>query len=198
MMTISRILILLTYTFIIHLPLIAQQDSAAFKPFRQWVVGIGAAYIEDVDNNDETNLYQEWTVLNSISTEVSKKLRVGVDYRTILTNDPILGKDNYFILGNFAQYNFLPQQRGRFFIEAAIRYGNYCTCGDTDPYKVNNLWYIGWGFGGSIFLLQNLYLDLAFTSNIITNSIKDKYSFNHYTLGLEYKFDLSKNKIIKI
>lgn len=194
MIAIYRILALLLYIFIFYSPITAQQDSIAFKSFRQWVIGIGAAYIEDVDNNDETNLYQEWTIVNSISTEVSKKLRVGIDYRTILTNDPILGKDNYFMFGNFVQYNFLPQRKGRFFVEAAIRYGDYCTCGDTDPYKFNNLWYIGWGFGGSIFLFQNLYLDIAFSSNIITNSIKEKYSFNHYTLGLEYKFDFSKHK----
>ena len=195
MTTIYRALVLLAFIFITYSPIVAQQDSSIFKPFREWIIGAGAAYIEDVDNNDETNLYQEWTVLGNISTELSKRIRMGIDYRAILTNDPVLGQNNYFLIGSFTQYNFIAQRRSRFFAEVAFRYGNYCTCGASDPYQFNSLSYASWGLGGSIFLFHHLYLNIAFSSNIIINQIKNKYSYNHYVLGVEYKFNLSKNRI---
>lgn len=168
----------------------------------RFIIGTSLTYIPDFrgDGLAEKRLrYDEWTWNKNIAVNLNKSIYIGLSYQNIYTYGSVIRAREfsepaqYFLVGVFANYDFLPQKKNRLFAELSWNTGNYCTCGTDDPYYVDNLQYIGFG-GGYDFPLNNyLSLDLAFSAYAILNDIEQKTAFTQYTIGLN--FDLVRKRI---
>ncbi len=145
--------------------------------FTTVIFGSSLTYIWDDYNN---HIFQEytWNVNGAIS--LNKRLFLGAQVLTIFNSKIKNDWNNFYIYGLFGQFDCIPKQKIRLFIETSINHGNYCTSGEFDPFKKNNLYYIGYGLGSDIplnFLSDKLFLDLSFLNYIILNKIDDKYNY---------------------
>ena len=109
------------------------------------VIGSSLTFIPDgettnaVTSNDKLS-YHELTWATNLSIDFSKYFRLGFDLKKIYTRSLINGKNSYFLLGLPAQFKFLHQPKFFLYATAGPYIGNYCTCGEDNPYKVKNLW----------------------------------------------------------
>jgi len=143
-------------------------------------------------------VYHEFTWYNSFSVNINKSIFIGLQYLAIYSSGSIIHSDNtkntYRIYGLKLQYDLLPRYEDRLFLETSINKGNYCTCGDLDPYKAPNLIYIGLGFGYDYPIIRRLSLKVGFTNYTIISKIKDKYNYTQYLLGVNLNFGKPYNR----
>ena len=161
------------------------------------ILGGSYTYVWDtevVNGIDYNTNYNENTFNINLATDISRRFRIGVDYKKIYSNGKISGGNKYFLLGLFQQYKFLRTKKGFGFGELGFYKGNYCTCGDDVPFKTNNISYINWGGGFNTKLYRNLNLDIAFTTAQVVSKIPGRYGFTQYILGLDYEFEFSKKR----
>jgi len=142
--------------------------------------------------------YKEYTWYNSISINLNKSFYFGLQYLNIFTNGSIIEKQNtkthYYLFGMKMLYDFLPHYEDKLFIETSINIGNFCTCGDYDPYKKRDLYYFGLSFGYDYPIFKRLALRFGFSNYVILNKIEDKYNYTQYTLGLNFNLGKKYNK----
>ena len=160
---------------------------------KTFIVGTSLTFIPDYNNNPSVSNYNyfEYTWNLNAAVSISKRIFTGVQALTIFTNGSRVENNTYYIIGLFGQFNFIPKQKFRFFAELSINTGDYCTCGNFDPFRVEDLVYLGWGGGFDLplkFITKNLYLDLSFISYLILNDIDDKHGFTQYIIGINYRF----------
>ena len=90
----------------------------------------------------------------------------------------------------FYQYDFLKNSKHELYPEVSLNYGNYCPCGNLDPYKKEGLVYFGYGMGFDVQLIKNLYLDLGLHYYRPIRNVENEgniYAFGQYILGFSYK-----------
>jgi len=183
-----RVFIITILLLLFHNPIISQSDFG-----KTFIVGTSLTFIPEIENDPSLSQYNffEYTWNLNAAVSISKRIYTGVQALTIFTNGSRVENNTYFIMGLFGQFNFIPKQKFRFFAELSINTGNYCTCGNLDPFRVENLVYFGWGGGFDLpmkFLSKNLYLDLSFVAYLILNDVENKYGFTQYILGINYRF----------
>ncbi|HRQ28785.1 MAG TPA: hypothetical protein PLU49_01845 [Saprospiraceae bacterium] len=144
------------------------------------------------------NIYHEKTWANGLSLNLNKSLYFGFDYLYMWTSgsayDDIKSNNNYYLYGLKFQYDFIPQYRDMLFAEASISYGNYCTYGKLDPYKLDGLVYLGMGVGYDLPITKMLAFRMGFNNYLILNRVEEKYNFTQYILGLAIKFNREENR----
>lgn len=145
-------------------------------------------------NSSEDYLYLEYTWNNNIAIDITRRWRMGFQYLATLTKSEISASQKYFMAGTFLQFNFLPKdiKRDRLYIEASYSLGNHCSCGDFEPYKLDNIRYWGLGAGADFKLTNWLRLDLGFFNSQIFNKIEGKYNWTQYIMGLEFLISIKK------
>jgi hypothetical protein len=77
------------------------------------------------------------------------------------------------------------------FPEISLNYGNYCTCGNLDPYSQKGIVYISYGFGIDLPIYKKLYLDTGFhfyQPSFNLEVYSKPYAYTQYILGISYKF----------
>ncbi len=171
------------------------------------IIGNSLTYIWET-NDLIPNTYQEFTWNKNIAVNLTNTLYGGISYQNLFTNGSIVSanqvKNRYYLAGVFVQYDFLPAKPNRLIAELSWNVGNYCTCGDGDPYEfvnannnanetLNNsnvLNYIGVGGSYEIMLHQFLALELGFYNYNILGDVKEKYNYTQYIIGLN--FDIGK------
>ncbi len=159
------------------------------------VVGGNYTYIWDTEvlnGIDYESNYNEHTFSLNVATDISKRFRVGVDYKKLYTRGELSGRNEYALLGIFQQYKMFNDKKGFAFLELGFYKGNYCTCGDDTPFKQKGISYLNWGAGYNRKLKQNLSIDLAFTSAQVISKIPGRYAFTQYIIGLDYNVDIIK------
>jgi len=184
----NRIFIIALFLVLFHTPVISQIEFG-----KTFIVGTSLTFIPDFDTNPSVSNYNyfEYTWNLNAAVSISKRIFTGVQALTIFTNGSRVENNTYFIMGLFTQFNFIPKQKFRFFAELSINTGDYCTCGNLDPFRKKNLVYLGWGGGFDLplkFLSKNLYLDLSFIAYLILNDIENKFGYTQYIVGINYRF----------
>ena len=149
------------------------QESASLGD--RIIIGSSVTYIWDTnDTKAPINYYKELTWTKNISVNLNKNFYAGLNYQNIYTSGASVKmnreKEKFSIVGIFANYDFWPKKKKRLFLETSLNYGNYCTCGQGDPYRRKGLIYLGWGGGYDMPLLKNISLDLSFMSYPILNN----------------------------
>ncbi len=162
---------------------------------RNLSIGSTITYFQNQSPDFGTYLYHEWTLRMNASIRVMKRYHQGIDYLKIYTQSVISGKNQYSLLGVFSQYDILYlDNRGRIWGELGYYNGNYCKCGNGDPYLKNNLSYLSLGAGVDYKLYKFLYINFGFQNKTILNPLKvHKYAYNLYVLGLNVVLE-GKNK----
>lgn len=152
-------------------------------------------YIWDVNSFDKELRYGESTINSNINVGFNRH-KLGLQILKIYTKgstfryDLLNENNDYLLLGLFYQYNLFNSKKYKFFPEVSVNYGNYCTCGDADPYKLDNLIYLGFGLGLDINVYKNLFVLTGFHSyQPVSSSIKEiSYAYTQYVLGLGLRF----------
>jgi hypothetical protein len=167
-----------------------QKDTSRARMWGNLILGSSLTYIWDPAytslNSSETHHYEEFTWAVNLATDLSRRVRVGVDHKSLFTRSELSGENHYSMTGVFTQYNLLPRKRTRLFLSAMLYNGNYCSCDPDDPYLRKNLFYYGLGWGLDIRLTQGLYLDLAWENMNIFNNVHGKYNYTQYIIGLDF------------
>lgn len=190
----NKNLFLIFLLFLLKNSLNAQSD---LKFGQRLILGTSLTYIFD-KNRDIDNFYNEFNWNKNIAVNLTKSLYVGIGHRNFYTQGSSYSlseeKNRYMMFGVFAQYDFLVKKKDRIFAEIAWDWGNYCTCGRRDPYKVEGLHYFGIGGGVDFPLNRFLSLDFSVVIHHILEDIDFKYTYNQFTLGLNLDIISSKNK----
>ncbi len=135
--------------------------------------------------------FNEYTWNVNAAVSLNKRIYLGLQLLNVYTNGTMNSLEKYRVYGMFVQFNMLKQTEHRFFLESSINRGNYCTCGDGDPIRKDNLYYLGLGMGYDLPLrkfLRGLYLDLSFINYLILSPVEDRYAYTQYVIGLNYRF----------
>jgi len=146
-------------------------------------------------NDSASYFMHEGTLTLNVGYDINKFFRTGLKSMTIFTKSSYSGRRNFWRGGPYLQFDFLGKKRGRLFLETGVYYGNYCTCGDYEPYrkKGKGLTRLAIGGGGSIPLGQNLYVDLSILSFPVLGKLENNgkvFADGKYNIGLSYSFDL--------
>jgi hypothetical protein len=135
------------------------------------------------------HLYSERTLNIQVGIQILKPIYIGVETLSVFTNGTNVKPNNYFIKGVFLRYNLLQKRKNILFLSTSILNGDYCTCGNLDPYRENNLYYLGIEIGLNTYIAKSLfYFNATFSVNKILNEIPLKYNYNIYKLGFGYSF----------
>lgn len=203
----TKIITLLFFAMIYLFPLNGQVQSNFAD---RLIIGSSLTYIWDFSQTTQaspTPKYNEYTWNNNIALRLSRNMYFGLSYLNIYTNGSIIQRNqnkwnHYSIIGLFTQYDLedtfrriakLPQHERtsyrRAFIEISGNLGDYCTCGQEDPYRHKNLFYYGIGAGYEFPIINSVYLDLSFMSYYLTIKNTDKYAYTQYVIGINYIFE---------
>jgi hypothetical protein len=154
---------------------------------QRFLYGTSLTYIPQFVSYSDL-VYHELTWTNRISVNVGKSIYLGLHYLSIYTSGSIVNNSksisSYNVFGIKATYDFLPSYDDGLFLESSFNLGNYCTCGNLDPFLHPKLYYWGLGLRYDYPLLKRLALNVGFTNYVILNRIADKYNFTQYTLGI--------------
>lgn len=181
-----RITFIVSYSLFIATPVLGQKKFA-----RSLTIGSSYTYIF---NKTETTsgvmaiTHQEFTWNTNIALEVLPRWYLGFMYLNIrsISELNVNRKSQHDLFGVFSQYDFiLPNENSRLFGELQYKYGDYCTCGEFDPFALPDLHYLGLGIGAELPIYKRLRLDLAFYNSLILNEVPLKYNFTQYVIGLE-------------
>ncbi len=160
--------------------------------FNNLTAGSSLTYIWNSNVSDYPvgkNFYEEYTWNLNIATSINKRIMAGFQVLNIFTSGTHVNNENYLMYGFFSQFDFFSKKKVSLFAELSINRGDYCTCGHIDPYRKNNIWYMGFGGGLEVpikTISENLFLDLSWINYQILNKIKTKYNFTQYIIGLNY------------
>jgi hypothetical protein len=181
----------LALALLIALPAFAQEadSSKGFRPFVR--IGSSLTYIW---NNENNGIHHEYTLNLNASLALSPRWSAGASVLRIWTRRDLSPKNQYVMAGLFGQYNITIDPKVRLYPETGIYRGNYCTCGDVDPYRSSNIWYWSMGGGASFALRQNLHFEVGFVNYQILSRITDKYNYTQYIIGLEYHLGENRQK----
>lgn len=135
----------------------------------------------------------EFTLNVNLVYEVSPRINLGLQYLDIRTRGSAYTfseeRNNFYIAGLLFQYDFLHTSQLELFPELSINYGNYCPCGQTDPFRQEGIIYLGYGFGFDIPLTKRLFLDTGlhyYRPIRRVDGDNGVYSYGQYILGLSY------------
>lgn len=153
---------------------------------------ISGTYIFDKQNF--YHRYNEYTMNIQAGVQLFKPFFLGIETFTIFTNGTSVNSNNYLIKGGFIRYELLHKKRGVLFFNTAFLNGDYCTCENQDPYRYDNLYYLGLEIGGNKYIAKSsFYMNITVSLNKILNDIPLKYNYNIYKVGMGYSFG-KKNK----
>ncbi len=144
--------------------------------------------------SNEVFEYPEYTWNTNLAIDITRSWRMGFQYMAIYPRSKFFAPQQFFIAGTFLQFNMLPKNlsRNRVYLEASYNLGNKCSCGNFEPYKVDNIRYWGLGFGVDLKLTNWLRLDIGFFNYQIFNKIDGKYNWTQYIVGLEFPISIKK------
>lgn len=159
----------------------------------KFTTGTSFTYIWDYD--DFSNIvYREYTWNMNAAISFTNRFWLGVQAMPTFTRNDfggIIDRVNYSIIGVLAQYDYYVQDRWKLYAETSYGYGDYCTCGKSQPYRRAGLSYFGVGGGAQLplnFLSKNIFVDLGFFNYLILNQVDFKYNHTQYVIGLNYMF----------
>ena len=164
------------------------------------VIGSSLTYIWESELLNERNFtyWNEYTWRLNAAISIKNKWKFGVNSNYIFTKGFRRGRNNYNMLGVFAQYNLVPDtlKGGGLFLELNLNRGDFCTCQNTsnpEPFRQNGLTYVGFGVGYEMKLWKNWYGETSFLNHIITNPIQGKYNYSLYVLAIKYRLPLKRD-----
>jgi hypothetical protein len=156
------------------------------------IVGTSFTYIPLWEDGPEFTL-DEYTWSKNIAVNLNRHFYLGIDFRNIWTRGSMYqasdAQNQYYMVGAFSQFDFLPNERLRLFAEGSLYYGNYYQpLIREDPYRKDGLVYVGMGAGLDLPLWKFLSLDLAFHFNKIPAEWRVSDNFTQYIIGLNFNF----------
>jgi len=148
------------------------------------------SFIFDYGETGDLFYFKQDSLSLALITSISSDIYFGFMYQPIWTKVRNQDPQQYFMAGPFLQYDFIRNPNdARLFVELGFFKGNLCTCGETTPYKKENLSYIPIGFGYEKRINHtNFYWGLsAHLYRILTDDSEMPGSYVHPTVSITYK-----------
>lgn len=172
--------------------LISQTNKKQY--FNKVIYGTSLTVITDSymfsNNSNSEGSIKEYAWNNNLAIDITPHWRVGMQYISIKESSKDFVPNKYFMAGSFIQYSYLIKDVNphRLYFETSLNIGNRCSCDNFQPYKQNNLKYLGLGGGGSIKITNWLQLELAFFTYKLLNNVNGVYKYNwtQYIIGLDF------------
>ncbi len=189
----SALVLFLCATFVLS----GQADQSIGDRF---ILSSSAAYLPHI--NPEINRTYKGTVLHQIfwdkkaMVSIHRSFYGGIRWLSIFTkgNSFVYNKEkeHYYIVGAFTEFDVLPQYQHRAYVRLAWNYGNYCLCGEEDPYKQDGLHYPSIAIGAEYYFTKQLAISVE-GENLLTlpRSLKAD-NFVSYGIGLNYSISGAK------
>ncbi len=157
---------------------------------KELIVGANYTFKFDIDPDLYTEWYLQHVLNTNIAVSITKHYYLGISYFGIATRDGYFpnNKHRFSMTGIFNQFQFFKWPNGHMHAEVSGHYGNFCSCGLEDPYKLEGLFYIGYGGGAELKIYKGLFLDVGFYNYNILSDVPRKYNNTQYVIGLNYHF----------
>lgn len=175
--------------FFFSLPLNKLSSQLNSFPGQRIIAGSSITYVWE-NYSTKSSKWHEITWEKNIAINLSKGLYFGLSHKNIFNRYSSITNgdknDRYYMMGAFAQYDFLKRQKRRIFVEYSINTGNYCLCGPTDLYRKKKLSYSGMGVGFDFPLTNKFSLDLSYMFYMIHGKTPNKRIYTQYIIGVNY------------
>jgi hypothetical protein len=133
-------------------------------------------------------IYENYSNL-TVTFPINQKLRLGFQYISVatkVTREPV---DRSSLFGILGQYNFRAQKKMGIYVEGGYAFGNYCPCGNAEPYTsdtLNNFRSLGLGIDYRF--ANKLHLKLGLITYNPLKKHNDVYNWTQPFIGLNYYF----------
>lgn len=182
-MSITKSLLVASLMFLFSSEGFTQTRKLKFA--EQFILGTSIAY--KFDNVRNVYRYNEWSWSLNAAINIDHHFMVGLHNSFILSHGTRVPRDKFDLYGAFVQYDFFDKSKNRLYAELGLYKGNYCTCGEEDPYKVPNLNYFNFGAGFELSIHKNFNLEFGLLVYRILNKIEEqKYGHTQYVAGINY------------
>ena len=94
--------------------------------------------------------------------------------------------ESYYLVGAFSEIDVIPKFQHRGIIRLGWNYGNYCVCGETDPYRQEGIHYPSISFGGEYYFAKNLAVSIEGETLLMLSKSVPVEAFTRYGIGLKY------------
>jgi hypothetical protein len=123
----------------------------------------------------------------------NNRMRLGFGGKIFYTTSDTYLPDWYYFAGVYGQYNFLRRKKIRLYIEVGLHQSNVCFCQRgtyrTEPIKIPNLYYAGFGFGWDIYIFPRWDFKAGFNNNYLLNEQINKEDWGGiFLVGLNFYF----------
>lgn len=151
----------------------------------QLILGTSLTYIPNFKK--DAYRYHEWTWSVNAAVNLSQRWRFGLNKLFLRSHGTRVSTDNFNLFGPFVQYDFIQKGKYRAHGETGFYWGNYCTCGNSDPYKQSGLHYLSFGGGFEYAFYKNFSVELGLLIYKIIDRIEIyNYGYTQYILGINY------------
>lgn len=130
----------------------------------------------------------EVNLRSSIGLDWGKHWSVGMRMNQIWYRASARRFEHMWLLGPFVRFGTEFEKPGRFFVEAGLMRGNYCTCRSLsgEAYREDGLNYFAWGGGVEVRIISGMYVSGEIFFNHILGYPEPTYGYNGYLLGLVF------------
>lgn len=161
----------------------AQTQKLSFG--QKLAIGTSVTYITNFAQ--DVYRYHEWTWSLNAAVNIDHHFMFGLNNLAMLSHGTRVELDRFNLFGAFLQYDFFGKSKNRLYAETGFYKGNYCTCGNKDPYKVARLSYLNIGAGFEWAVRDNLNLEFGLSVyNILNQTDERTYGFTQYVAGVNY------------
>ncbi|MEM6348940.1 MAG: hypothetical protein AAF927_33955 [Bacteroidota bacterium] len=157
---------------------------------------VGGSYLRE-SNDIGFVLEQEITLRTSVGLEFGRNWTYGMRINQVWYRASALDYEHMWLLGPFVRWGTDFEKPGRFFVEAGLMRGNYCTCQSIagEAYREDGLNYVAWGGGVEVRIIPGMFFSGELFFHHILASPQPTYGYNDYLLGLT--FHLSRGNLSK-
>lgn len=153
------------------------------------VAGTSLTYIWD----PEKSHFREYTWAANLAFSPIKRLYIGANLMNAWTTSDTSARQHFNLAGAFVQYHIGNQRNVYLTPEVGYYRGDYCTCGEGNPYRRKGINYLAVGGAIGARIYKGLELDLGFMvyQPLLPRTGQGySYSYTQYVVGLNYEFRL--------
>jgi hypothetical protein len=136
---------------------------------------------------DEYHSFIEMTANASFGISLTKGLEAGIQSRNVFARSTRIPPARFFLLGGYAQYDFLSGSPHRFYLEATYSRGDYCPCGQLD-FRRERVRYAGGAIGTDYHFGKKggWSAGAALVISKVLGADRGEGDFNYLRIGVSY------------
>jgi len=136
--------------------------------------------------------FREYTANAAFGFGIVRRLEAGIRSQNVFAYSNRVPDERFFLLGGYAQYDFMKESRHRFYGELTYGVGDYCPCGEAE-FERRRGHYAGGAFGVDFRLGSGgFFAGMALVVQKFISEPRGDGDFNYLRFGVSYM--MGKNK----